>query len=76
MFHPSSVARDNGHSFRQEPKLLAKRPLKWSFTDAAALPTVFATVDEAFRDADLKVRVFAAAICISKEELIDLYKHS
>ncbi|CAK9097816.1 unnamed protein product [Durusdinium trenchii] len=38
----------------KEPKLLAKRPLKWSFTDAAALPTVFATVDEAFRDADLK----------------------
>eukprot|EP00913_Durusdinium_trenchii_P033495 g31359.t1 len=37
-----------------KPKLLAKRPLKWSFTDAAALPTVFATVDEAFRDADLK----------------------
>ena len=45
------------HSSVQEPRLLVERPASWSHAEAAALPTVFTTVDMALCElAGLKAR--------------------
>ena len=52
----------------QEPKLLIERPTSWSHIDAAALPTVFTTVEVALNElANLQARYSGAQVMLTTQ---------